>query len=188
MRICVAVLMCLCAVNCWAQENNQPSLVHIYNPTNDGRIHALAVVDGELLCFWRLSDSPDPDAKIYNSIACSFELHTTPMGQLIRVRAETPQHTKQFEYEGYYVTADYFSTPPSIIITKEPEKYSYWIVSRNAKAPIFNMNGFKTPAYFGLDFTIIKTKAPGSNGHQESRKVTLSLDPKYQFEVAIEHH
>jgi hypothetical protein len=38
--------------------------------------------------------------------------------------------------------------PPSIKLTKEPEKYSYWKVP--ADGPIVNLSDFKKPAYLGI--------------------------------------
>lgn len=58
--------------------------------------------------------------------------------------------------DGWYVTADYSTSPPRVIVTKEPTKYSAWQFVRGSQAGFYyikNENDLGKDAWLGLEDT-----------------------------------
>jgi hypothetical protein len=183
-RLCIAALTCFLAVNCWAQETKGPSLVRILSLTGDTALRPLLLANDELFVLHGRSNTSEPDAITLESTISEFERRDTPNGQLIILGAKAATNpkfaAKMFNNKGYCITADYSSVPPSIKLTKEPEKYSYWKVPQD-EGPIVNVTDFKHPAYLSLDSEMTTfAHGPLTLG---MRLVTLSPDPMYRFEV-----
>ena len=192
MRFCITALTCFLCLKCWAQETKGPSLVGFISWSGDTSIGQLFIANDELFVSNGYSKTSKPDAKTLESIIFEFELRDTPNGQLIILggrRATHPQFAgKTFNTDkGYCVTADYSSIPPSIKLTKEPEKYSYWKVPKD-EGPIVNVSDFTKRAYLSLDSEMTTFNDPrfppqALSNTLEVRRVTLSLSPTYQFQV-----
>lgn len=186
MRLYIAVITCLVAVNCWAQDTKSPLIVRILSVSEANHLPPIMLINDEPFVLQGVSSTRDhPEAKTLESVTGEFELRDTPKGQLIILGVKgvlNPQFAaKTFNNKGYCVTADYSSVPPSIKLTKEPEKYSYWKVPTEEKGPIINVSDFKKPAYLSLDSEI--TNFAQGQDNLEMRRVILSLDPTYQFKV-----
>jgi hypothetical protein len=192
LRTLAAVLLFLAIQSVLAEEPKQENKAPLFEITCENKsdptpFARMLLIDGELLVLSEVLPTPDPEAKTYEGCTRVFELRDTPTGQLIvlrpALRGQGHQPTKNLEVDGYFVTADYSCVPPSIKLTKEIEKYSYWKVPFNAKGPIVNKSDFKRPAYLSLGPEIIKVNHPNNDSHWEFLKVNLSLEPKDQFKA-----
>jgi hypothetical protein len=164
-------------------ENKGPLLVYLLYHPEQHVPDPIQLIEGELLAFSLVRETPDPAAKFIQDEGTScLEVRNSPNGQLLILRplvdAPVRVNTNR-DYEGLYVTADYLNTPPSLRFTKEPNKYSYWKLPDNGKGPIVNVSDFKKPAYLSIDSELINYNH--DKGHYEFYRVTLSLDPKNHF-------
>jgi hypothetical protein len=183
LRTLTTVLLFL-AIQSVLAEEPKGQLFELF--TGSGR--NVMLVDGQILAFSTIVRGDDPEVKPYAWNARFFELQNTEKGQLIILRPKAnipPPAGKILDYEGYFVTADYSNMPPSIKLTKEAEKYSYWQLPMDKDGPIVNVSDFKKPAYLSVDSKTLKYKNGGGNdtGYLEYFRVTLSLDSTNLFKV-----
>jgi hypothetical protein len=169
-------------------EEPKGQLFWLFTASGRTQGQEVMLVDGQILAFRAFGAGDDPEVKPYAWNARFFELQNTEKGQLIVLRPKKdglPAAADILEYEGKFVTADYSSTPPSLKLTKEAEKYSYWKVPKEAEGPIVNVSDFKKPAYLSVDSKPLKYKNGEGNdtGYLEYFRVTLSLDSTNLFKV-----
>ena len=89
---------------------------------------------------------------------------------MLQVRAE-PE--KRIEKDGWYLTGDYSTKPPRVILTKEPTKFSHWAFVETDKTPscgdpeegidryIKNLNDEGEDAWLVMEDKCVKYKGGG---------------------------
>src|SRR5262249_23039974 len=90
------------------------------------------------------------------------------------------QTAKTLDREGWYLTADYSTNPPSVKLTKEPEKGSYWKLYVG-KGPIESVAADKHYCLSVCETPIYRS-IPNAQEDVEYRELKLSTEGSDKFE------
>jgi hypothetical protein len=118
--------------------------------------------------------------------------HFVRDGSLLRAniwKDERERSREQAEKDGWCLTGDYSTTPPRVVLTKEPTKYSrwkFWVTKpfngEGYDSYISNENDLGKTAWLTVD-----AKGTIYRGGQEVRKPVLSFDKDHALEFFVEN-
>ena len=128
---------------------------------------------------WPTRDAPAPPNPVHNKLSFRF----VKDGAMIRVRTKSGE----IEQNGWYLTGDYSTKPPRIIVTKEPTKYSRWtlVEAPNTSDPEEGINRYiRNDNDQGKDAWLsTEDKGVQIKGGWDVRKPTLSFEKKTLYYV-----
>jgi len=167
------------------QDRDTPRLYTISVDRGKSGGGLLYLADGRLLVYVGHSSKHDPPLPQLESQSKLFEVSATDKGSTLRARPRAweaaRQTAKTLDYEGWYVTADYSTEPPTVKLTKEPEKGSYWKLFVGNE-PIASAREGVSPAYLSTGDVPIYFSNARSHEDLEYREVRLSPDKTDRFE------
>jgi hypothetical protein len=146
----------------------------------------LYFIDGHLLVYVGRGPQQNSPAGRYESMSRFYAVTATKNDITIQVRPKAcdpeRQTAKTLDFDGWYLTGDYTTNPPTVKLTKEQEETSYWTLNLG-KGPIINRNKA------GKETFLVIAKAPvfyasgQSEEDLEYRHVELSFEHKDEFTI-----
>jgi len=188
------LLLALLASPVLGQDSEVLNARHAYTIRSKGfggkRSGMLSITDGKL-CFQTISSNttkPSPDTPSVPEVP-DFSFGFVRDGSFLRVFIYADMRAKSEKLaakHGWYLTGDYSTTPPRVILTKEATKYSRWTFINIPKktgsdgyyAHIKNENDLGKDAWLDIGEKDVLYKA-----RIEALKPLLSFKEKVEFYV-----
>ena len=188
------ILLLLTASSVLGQDSDVLNANHAYTIRSGGvdgkRTGMLSITDGKL-CFYTVAPkatTPSSDTPLVPKVP-DFSFGFVRDGSFLRVFIYADMRDKSKELaakHGWYLTGDYSATPPKVILTQEPTKYSHWTFITIPKkthsdgyyAHIKNENDLKKNAWLTMEEKGVRYKA-----RIEALQPILSFKEELEFYV-----